>query len=174
MSKVPEIVLGRSVLSRLLHWAMMVSMASCFLMVIITVADVLSRHFLKRAIAGVFELNEVLMVMVVFLGLGIAQEEKAHIRAELLISRASIQVRRWFDIFAHSVGFLFWGVIFIQSISKAWDSFLTREYKEGLIKFPVWPVRWALVIGVLLLCLQLLSDIYATFRSKQDPAGGKG
>jgi TRAP-type C4-dicarboxylate transport system permease small subunit len=114
------------------------------------------------------------MVLVVFLGLGLAQQERAHIRAELFISKTSKPVRRYFDLFAHLLGFLFWTAIAVTSFYKAYDSSVTGEYKEGLIKFPVWPVRWALAFGVLLLCLQLLIDIWATFQSKEAIEGGKG
>lgn len=154
-------------LNRLLQIAMMIAMASCFFMVIITILDVLSRHLLKQPIPGVIELNEVLMVAVVFLGLGFAQKEGAHIRAELFISRLSQKWRKRFESFALVLGLVFWTLLLIQSTSKAWESFLTKEYREGLIKFPIWPARWALAIGIGLLCLQLIKDIYLSWVSKK-------
>jgi len=143
-------------------------------MVIVTVSDVFSRHLLHHSIPGVFEFSETLMVIVVFLGLGLAQQERAHIRSELFISKTSNRVRRYFDLFAHLMGFFFWTAVTFASFYTAWDSFITGEYKEGLIKFPVWPVRWVLAFGVLLLCLQLLVDIHVVFQSKENPTGGKG
>jgi len=154
-------------LSGLLRSAMMISMGSCFFMIVITVLDVFSRHILGQAIAGVFELNEVLMVCIVFLGLGFAQKERSHIRAELFVSRLSPKWHHGFELFSFSLGFLFWTTLFIQSAAKAWDSFLIGEYKEGLIKFPLWPARWALAFGLFLLCLQLLKDIHTSLFSER-------
>lgn len=158
---------GDAWLSRLLHWAMFVSMGSCFFMIIITILDVFSRNLIGQAIVGVFELNEILMVCIVFLGLGIAQKERAHIRAELFVFRLSPRWYRRFEVFAYLMGFLFWTILCIQSTKKAWESFLTGEYKEGLIKFPMWPARWALALGLLILCLQLLKDIYSSLPFKK-------
>lgn len=154
-------------LNYILQMAMVIAMASCFFMVIITILDVISRHLLKRPIAGVIELNEVLMVSVVFLGLGFAQKERAHIRAELFISRLSKRQRKHFEFFALMISLLFWTILLVQSLSKAWDSFLTKEYREGLVKFPIWPARWALAVGIGLLCLQLVREIYQFFIMKK-------
>lgn len=154
-------------LNYILQLAMVIAMASCFFMVIITILDVTSRHLLKQPIAGVIELNEVLMVAVVFLGLGFAQKEGAHIRAELFISRLSKRQRKRFDVFALMISLLFWTILLVQSLSKAWDSFLTKEYREGLIKFPIWPARWALAFGIGLLCFQLVREIYQFFVMKK-------
>ena len=154
-------------LERLIHLGLFISMANCFLMVIITILDVLSRHLLHRPIPGVIELNEVLMVGIVFLGLGMAQKEKSHIRAELFVSRLSPKLRRLFDILALVFSTCFWVVLLSQALPRAWESYLTGEYREGLIKFPVWPARWALAIGLLIICLQLIRDFYRTISSNE-------
>ena len=154
-------------LERLIHLGLFISMANCFIMVIITILDVLSRHLLHRPIPGVIELNEVLMVGIVFLGLGMAQKEKSHIRAELFVSRLPPKLRRLFDILALVFSTCFWVVLLSQALPRAWESYLTGEYREGLIKFPVWPARWALAIGLLIICLQLIRDFYRTISSNE-------
>ena len=154
-------------LERLIHLGLFISMANCFIMVIITMLDVLSRHLLHRPIPGVIELNEVLMVGIVFLGLGMAQKEKSHIRAELFVSRLPPKLQRLFDIFALILSTCFWVVLLSQALPRAWESYLTGEYREGLIKFPVWPARWALAIGLLIICLQLVRDFYRTISSNE-------
>jgi TRAP-type C4-dicarboxylate transport system permease small subunit len=174
MNRDPGLEKKASTLSRILRLAMIVSMASCFFMIVITMADVFSRHVFGKAIAGVFELSEVLMVVLVFLGLGFAQEEKSHIRAELLLSHLSARARRGFDLFAQVLSFLFWGVLLTQCTLKAIESFTTGEYKEGLMKFPMWPARWAIAAGLLLICLQLLKEICSALMSKENSAAEKG
>ena len=154
-------------LERLIHFGMLISMANCFIMVIITILDVLSRHLLHRPVPGVIELNEVLMVGIVFLGLGMAQKEKAHIRAELFVSRLPPKLRRLFDLLALIFSACFWVMLLTQAVPRAWGSYLTGEYREGLIKFPIWPARWALAIGILILCLQLVRDFYRTISSNE-------
>ena len=173
MSRVSAVSPGRFIFSRIVHWAMIASMMACFSMVFVTVIDITSRQFFQYAIPGVFELSETLMVMVVFLGLGLAQQERAHLRAELFISKTPRHIRRYFDLFAHVSGLFFWGAMAIMSFYKAWGSFIVGEYKEGLIKFPVWPVRWFLAFGLLLLFVQLVLDIQDTYRSNRKFTGGK-
>ena len=154
-------------LERLIHYGMLISMANCFLMVIITILDVLSRHLLHRPVPGVIELNEVLMVGIVFFGLAMAQKEKAHIRAELFVSRMKPKLRRFFDLLALILSTCFWVILLTQALPRAWQSYLTGEYREGLIKFPIWPARWALAIGILIMCLQLGRDFYHTISSRE-------
>lgn len=155
-------------LSRILLIAMIISMASCFFMVAFTIMDVFGRHFLKQPIPGVIEFNEVMMIFVVYLGLGLAQREKAHIRAELFVSRLSLKWRGRFEGFSLFLATAFWTILFTQTATKAWNSYLIGEYREGLIKFPIWPARWALAVGVLLMSLQLFRDIYASWASKEN------
>lgn len=160
-------------LERLIHLGLFISMANCFIMVIITILDVLSRHLLHRPVPGVIELNEVLMVGIVFLGLGMAQKEKSHIRAELFVSRLPPRLRRLFDLLALVFSTCFWAILLTQALPRAWGSYLTGEYREGLIKFPIWPARWALAIGILILCLQLARDFYRTLSSNEYETSGK-
>jgi TRAP-type C4-dicarboxylate transport system permease small subunit len=157
-------------LNRFLLAGMILSMGSCLLMVALTVMDVFGRYVLGKPLPGVIEFNEVLMVCVVFLGLGLSQKEKAQIRAELLISRLSPMWRKKFDLIALFLSAAFWLVLLVPSSSKAWSSFLIGEYREGLLKFPIWPARWALVLGILLMWLQLLRDIGRHFRSEKEPS----
>ena len=157
-------------LNKLIHYSMILSMANCFFMIIITIMDIVSRHLLKLPVPGVIELNEVLMVGIVFLGLGMAQKEKSHIRAELFVSRLSSLWRKRSDIFALIFSTCFWTILLIKAVPKAWHSFMIGEYREGLIKFPIWPARWALAIGILIMCLQLLADIYTASTKEAQPA----
>lgn len=155
-------------LDRLLLAGMVLSMGSCLLMVALTVMDVFGRYVLGNPLPGVIEFNEVLMVCVVFLGLGLSQKEKAQIRAELLISRLPSKWKKRFDLFALLISAAFWLVLLIPSTSKACSSFAIGEYREGLLKFPIWPARWALVLGILLIWLQLIKDIGKHFRSGKE------
>jgi len=155
-------------LDRFLLSGMVLSMGSCLLMVALTVMDVFGRYVLGKPLPGVIEFNEVLMVCVVFLGLGLSQKEKAQIRAELLISRLSSKWKKKFDLLALFISAIFWLVLLIPSLSKAWSSFVIGEYREGLIKFPIWPARWALVLGILLIWLQLIKDIGKHLRSENE------
>lgn len=156
-------------LDSLLKVCLIISMANCFFMVVVTILDVLSRHLLKQPVPGVIELNEVLMIGIVFLGLGVAQKQNSHIRAELFVSRLSPERKWYFDLVALIVSLAFWALILMQAIPKAWQSFLVGEYREGLIKFPLWPARWMLAVGVLVMCLQLVADIYNSLTSQEQP-----
>jgi TRAP-type C4-dicarboxylate transport system permease small subunit len=160
-------------LGRIMQIAMIVSMANCFIMVLVTVLDIMSRHMLKRPVPGVIELNEVLMIGIVFLGLGMAQREKAHIRAELFIIRLRPAVRKWFDFVALAVSLIFWALLLSQAVPGAIESYTIGEYREGLIKFPIWPARWALALGLFLICLQLAADMISFFRGEGSSEAGQ-
>lgn len=63
------------------------SIFAVFAMTVMTTLDVISRLILKDSIKGLYELTSAIMVLVVFLGLAYAQEQKAHVAVDLFTSR---------------------------------------------------------------------------------------
>jgi TRAP-type C4-dicarboxylate transport system permease small subunit len=67
---------------------------------LLTVLDVALRHVLGAPVPGVFEMTELAMIGIVFLGLGEAQHRRQHITIDLIYDRAPPPVRRMLDVLA--------------------------------------------------------------------------
>ena len=67
----------------------LISIITCGIMPIPIVADVLTRLFIGKSISGIIELEEFMMVLIVFLSLAITQWQRGQISIDLLFSRLS-------------------------------------------------------------------------------------
>lgn len=143
---------------------------SCVVFVLLAVtADVFRRSLFGKSIGGVLEISEVMMVVIVFLGLGYAERRGAHVSMTLLIrklpSRSAAVV--------NSVGLLVVLVVVGWMVwvtgDRALESVAAGEYRFGLVRIAVWPARIAIVLGLAAYFLELalrLSDNIRAMRVK--------
>ena len=89
----------------------LVAMGVLFLMMLLTVADVVLRAALNKPIIGTTEIIEQMMVAVVFLGLGWCALQGKQIRVELFVSRYTPGTQRVIDLIVYLVGLLLVGMI---------------------------------------------------------------
>jgi TRAP-type C4-dicarboxylate transport system permease small subunit len=131
--------------------------------VIMTNLDLLGLQ--SRPVPSTTEFMATMMVVVVFLGLALAQQRRAHIR--ITLSRlAGPRLERPLDVFRHALHGLFYGLIAWFGWSVAAHSAATGEFAAGLVNFPVWPARLILAIGATGMALQCLADIAGVFDAR--------
>ena len=133
------------------------------IMMFLTTADVISRYVFNSPIIGVFEISQVLLVGVVFLGLAYVQTMKGHVKVDVVTSWLPQRAQLTLDTFGYIVGFLIMAVITWRSGVSAWTAWVTKEHTMGLIHMPFWPGKSLVPFGTSLLCLRLLSDIIGNF-----------
>ena len=63
------------------------------------------------------------------------------------------------DIFAIGIGVLFFGILVWLSIKPTLYSLGIREISWGSVPWPIYPQRFIVIVGALLLTLQLLLDL---------------
>lgn len=119
------------------------------------VADIVGTQVLLIPVPGPRELTESTMVLIVFGALAYAQIRRAHIRVELVYFRMSPRVRAVMDVITDVAAIVFFGLILSQAISEAMYSLQIGEATVGLIRFPLWPARFALAAGCALVMVQL-------------------
>lgn len=138
--------------------AAVVASISIFVMMISTIADVTARFLLNKAIPGVVELCEFLMVMVVFLGLAYTQVKRGHVRAEVFINKISPRHQIAVELFGYLLALPFFVMFAYQAGLFAYEAWKTGEFMFGLMRFPTWPSKIFVCVGLFVLCLQLLAD----------------
>jgi TRAP-type C4-dicarboxylate transport system permease small subunit len=89
----------------------LVAMGVLFLMMLLTVADVILRAVFNSPIIGTTEMTEQMMVAVVFLGFGWCALQERQIRVDLFVSRYRPGTQRVIDLFMNSVGLVLVAVI---------------------------------------------------------------
>jgi TRAP-type C4-dicarboxylate transport system permease small subunit len=125
-----------------------------------TTVDATARYFLNSPIAGIFELNEVILVICVFLGLAWTQIERGHIRVTAILERVSQKTACRLSLFAWLVCFVFVFILGWQSAVGAIESVRIREFRWGTVQMPIWWVKCLVPVGCWMLNIQLILDMW--------------
>jgi C4-dicarboxylate transporter, DctM subunit len=136
-----------------------ISAAILFTMMVSISLDVFMRDVLKHPIPGIYELNSMLLVGIVYLGLSYVQSQKNHIKMDLISTHLSSTNRSllWSLI---NIIFLFVAVIITWQMGlQAWQEYLNHTYYNDQFPFPLWPVKLTISLGTALLSLRLILDI---------------
>ncbi len=158
-------------ISKLSDWVGFVLMwLSWFLMAII-VWEVLIRNFLNRPTIWAHELSVMLFGALTILSGGYTLKEKGHVNMDLLYSSLSGRWKTIMDIIAFPFLLIFAVVLMWLGWGFAMDSFNTNEVSITPWAPLIWPVKFLVPLGALLLLLQgtakLVADVLTLI-------GGKG
>lgn len=146
-------------LGRLALWLLLLGTVGMIAAMLVGVADVVGTEFLGRPLLGTLEFTESTMVLVVFGALAYAQERRAHIRVELLYSQVGPRGKSFMEAVTHIIAFVFFGLVAWQGYVELEYSWEIMESTMGSVRFPLYPARTLLLIGVALLLLRLALDI---------------
>ena len=134
-----------------------------------TTADVITRAVTGEPISGVFEMSELSLVMVVFLGAMWAQEDRAHIRVNMLSTRLSGLPHRVAMAFAWGCGALALFMFAWPATQEAIYSVSIWEFRWGYIQVPIWWAKVGLALGLWLAALQMaLHAVLAALRDEPE------
>jgi len=126
-----------------------------FFMMGLGTVDVTGRYLFNHPILGTFEVFEILLPAIVLLGLGYTQENKAHVRMEILVSRLSSRKQTVLNVFTS-------GCALFISILILWRGWvLTTDYwRMGrtipTIEVPMFLPQCLVPLGALILSLVLI------------------
>lgn len=146
-------------LGRLALWLLLIGTVGMISAMLVGVADVVGTEFLGRPVLGTLEFTESTMVLVVFGALAYAQERRAHIRVELLYSHVGPRGKSFMEALTHIVAFVFFALMAWQGYVELVYAWEIKESTMGSVRFPLYPARFLLLLGVLLLLLRLAIDI---------------
>ncbi|ETX13366.1 hypothetical protein OCH239_10625 [Roseivivax halodurans JCM 10272] len=154
--------LVRSVYGRFLTLCGWVAGVATFAMMCLVTVNVVTRYAFNRPIAGTLELTEGALPLIIFLSLALTQFHGGHIRVTLLTDRLPQGLARGLSVLAMLAG----AVLFAWAAWAGWlsaeKSFAIGEMKRGSIRYPIWPIKYAVSFGMALLTLQFLLDALCT------------
>jgi TRAP-type C4-dicarboxylate transport system permease small subunit len=130
----------------------------------IGVADVVGTKFFDYPVPGTLEFTESTMVLIVFGALAYTQERRGHIRVELLYTHVGPRGQSFMEAVTHIVAFVFFALVAWHGLGELQYSWEMKEATMGTIRFPLYPARFLLVLGVALLLVRLALDVIADLR----------
>jgi TRAP-type C4-dicarboxylate transport system permease small subunit len=141
-----------------------ISSISTFAMMVLVVCNVASRYLLNRPITGTLEITESLLVVVIFLSVGITQYDGGHIRVNLLTRRMPPRLARAANVVCMICGALFFSWCAYATWNFAVQSYSFDEHEWGSIVFPLYPVKFVIFAGMVMLAFQFLLDAIAEYQ----------
>jgi TRAP-type C4-dicarboxylate transport system permease small subunit len=119
-----------------------------------TAADVIFRDLFNLPIMGVVESSGYLLAVFILLGLGYAEQVKAHVKVTIMTSRLSPRAQLVLRIITSLIS------LFIFSI-LAWQGLIVgieERTVSDLLRIPQYPFRILVAVGAFFVCLELLID----------------
>lgn len=126
-----------------------------FVMMTMTMVDVVLRKFTNMTIIGAGEITEIMMASVVFCSLAQCQVDEGHIRIDLIMRKAGPKVQAMVDVMTQ---FLCFGIFCLVTWGTFKHGIEIMEWEEVSIDLaiPIYPFVFITVIGSAMLALILL------------------
>ena len=144
-----------------------VGAAALFFMMCLTTADVVGRYIFNKPITGVFELNEYLVLILIFSFIGYTQSQGGHVSVDLLLSKLPARLGFVIDLINHLVCLVLMGVIFWMGIQKALELRSVGEVSPNL-GIPDYPFVFFLALGCLIMCFEYLRNIIELLAGRKE------
>lgn len=148
-------------------FANVVGACAILIMMFVGVGDVILRYLFNQPIPGTTDIGKYCLVATIFLGLAYTQWEKRHIAVELLTDRLDGMRGAVVNLLTSCISLVFFVLITWQGWNMFWDSWLIRQYEDGLPHFPIYPSKFLVPVGGSLMCLQIVIDIICIIRSRK-------
>lgn len=147
-----------------------VGLAVLFLMMILTVGDVVGRYFFNNPISGTFELTTLMLALVVFFSIGYTQLRRGHISIDVLVSRFSPRAQAIIDSITCLFALVLFSLVTWQSVRYASRLFAGHDV-SGILSLPIYPFVIAVAFASLLFCLVLLVNLLSSLANvvKHEP-----
>jgi len=138
-------------------WMNTVAEAALFLMMVLTVVDVILRTF-GHAIVGTYELVAMMGAIVVGFSLCQTSSDRGHVFVDMLIENRSPAVKNAFSIVTRIVGIVLFAFLAYHVANKA-IGLKSHGDVSMTLRLPYWPFTFALAFCFLVECFALITDI---------------
>ena len=146
---------------KLLRLFGLISALATFFMMVLVVANVCGRYLFNRPISGTLEVTESLLVLIIFLSVALTQYDGGHIRVTMLTRRLPHGWARVAMVISMLCGAAFFSWCAYAAWRFAAQSYSFNEQDWGTVVFPLWPVKFVVFAGILLLAVQFALDAVA-------------
>jgi TRAP-type C4-dicarboxylate transport system permease small subunit len=113
--------------------------------ILLTVADVVSRNARDRSIVGTVDIATMLLVAIAFLGLASAEAEGRHVVVELFESRFGARTRLVLSV-VRTVLLIALALLLVWGLTEVLLSAVDRgETTNDILRLPTWPAKLVLL-----------------------------
>jgi len=151
--------------------AIISAMSIVTLMLAITV-DVIFRFVSRSSVPGLIELAESSLIVAVFFGLAWAGLKGEHVAVTLLSDRLGPSTNRVLDLVVWTLVSLFLTWMLYATTIRAISSTQASEERFGLVRWPLYPLRWVIVIGLAAFLVVAVTNLVRVLEGKRPLGSG--
>lgn len=141
-------------------------------LILLTIADVLSRNARDRSIVGTVDIATMLLVAVAFLGLASAEADGRHVAVELFESRLGVRTRAVFSVL-RTLLLIGVGVLLTWGLTEVLLSAASRgETTNDILRLPTWPAKLVLLASFAVFFVVAVWKELLTFAALRAEQGG--
>lgn len=127
------------------------------LLVLLVLSEIILRSFFNSSTMIADEYSGYLYLAIIFLALGYAFKEEAHIRITIITTRLSKSSLRIVDVVASILALLILGFTLYRTILFTYDSYALDMLSESVSQTPLYLTQIAMPIGIVLFILAVIS-----------------
>lgn len=142
--------------SRIMNW---IASVVLFLMMILTITDVVLRKTLSKSILGTVEVTEFLLVIVIFFTLAHTEILNGHVKVDLVMSRFGERAQSLVDMITQFICFILCVLITWSTLIYAEVMRVSGEVSQDLW-VPIYPFIYVVAMGCAVLALTLLMKFF--------------
>lgn len=145
-----------SLLNKITH---SISMVILMILMFLTFGDVFGRYFFSKPITGAYELTGLMLALMIFFSLGIAQLKGDHIEIDFLTTKFPAKVQECLNVVKYVILFIILVLASWQLFELAKRQFNSMEL-SGDIALPLYIFASLSAIGLCCFALTFLLDIF--------------
>ena len=150
-----------------------ISSIAILFMVFAISTDVILRFGFNKASNWIIEISGYLLVMIIALGLSYTLREKGHINITLVYSRLPKRFKLWLASF-NNIAFLGYTIIlFLLCLHLFTESIRYKTISGTVMAFPIAPAQAAMPLGLFILGMLILCEIYISVKRALTITEGK-
>ncbi len=140
-----------------------ISTTILFVIMLITIVQIIMRAFFNIPLVGVEELSRFLFIAFIFLGLSYYSRVDGHIKLEGLQKNFSLKVKRTIGIIIHVSSIIVFGII---AFSAIYTSFTNYKSTTPTLAIPFWLFFLPTIVGFSLLTAEEIIILFREYKKE--------
>lgn len=140
-----------------------ISMLTVFILLVLTVCDVIGRFVFNSPIPGTFELTRILFALSVFFSFSLSQYKGENLGITILYDKYPLRLKGIIDLFSVLISIAMFSVAFYQMLKYAGRMMAVKQV-TSVLRWPVYPWIYFASIGLVTLVIALLWDLVVSIK----------
>ena len=143
------------------------------LMMLAVGSEVVTRYFMNRAIVGVVDVAEILILYITFMAAAWLLKGDGHVKMDLVFNRLKPRAQTSLIIGTSIIAAIICFILFWYGAMVTWDHFQRGIEEVGIMEIPTFAVVLIIPIGGFLLFVQFLRRAYGYWTKSGAPVTKK-